>query len=53
MAYRICGVLFVEECFFQKINHPVDHDPVDLEKNELHHEIQRGRISLEASLSTL
>ena len=37
----------MEDHFFQKINLPVDHEPVGLEKNELHHENQRGRISLE------
>ena len=47
LAYRNCGVFFVEACFFQNINQPVDHEPVSLEKNEHHHEIQRGRISLE------
>ena len=47
MAYRICGAFFVEECFFQKINQPVDHEPVGLKKNQFHHELQRSRISLE------
>ena len=36
----------MEDHFFQKINLSVDHEPVGLKKNELHHEIQRGRISL-------
>ena len=40
-------MFFVEDHFFQKINLPVDHEPVGLKKNELHHENQRGRISLE------
>ena len=38
---------FLKECFFPKINQPVNHEPVDLKKNEYHYEIQRGRISLE------
>ena len=37
----------MEDHFFQKINLPVDHEPVGLKKNELHHEIQRGQIGLE------
>ena len=40
-------MFFVEDNFFQKINLPVDHEPVSLKKNELHHEFQRSRISLE------
>ena len=46
LACRICEVFFVESHFFPKINLPVNHEPVGLEKNELHHKIQRGRISL-------
>ena len=48
-----CGVFFVKDHFFQKINLPVDHEPVGLKKNELHHEIQRGRISLETDFEGL
>ena len=40
---------FLWKSFFQKINQPVDHEPVGLKENELHHEIQRGRISLETN----
>ena len=38
---------FRERVFFPKINQPVDHEPVDLKKNEFPHEIQRGRIGLD------
>ena len=44
-----CSLVFAlfESASDQKINLPVDHEPAGLKKNELHHENQRGRISLE------